>query len=44
MTVALAIAALVFTLSQRRRVPTGSSDTDDVASTVVALIRRAGAS
>ena len=44
MTVALAIGALVFNMSQRRRSPTGSSDADDVASTVVALIRRVSAS
>ena len=44
MTVALAIAALVFNMSQRRRNPTGSSDADDVASTVVALIRRVSTS
>jgi AcrR family transcriptional regulator len=43
MTVALAIGALVFTMSQRRRRPTSSSDAD-VASMVVALIRRVSAS
>jgi AcrR family transcriptional regulator len=41
MTVALAIAALVFDMGKRRRSPRGSSDAKVVASTVVALIRRA---
>jgi AcrR family transcriptional regulator len=40
MTVALAIAALIFNMGDRRRSPTGSSDAEAVASTVVALIRR----
>ncbi len=40
MTVALAIAALVFSMGKRRRSPTGSGDADAVASTVVAMIRR----
>src|SRR5258705_10113830 len=43
MTVALAIAALVFTMGKRRRSPTDSSDPEIVASTVVALIRRVSA-